>query len=164
MFLVSKSYKWTFKIRKSTTVCTSTSSGWLKNACERMVSTSEIFSILSDSNTLTLFNAISSKSVQELIPKLNITDKQYNVIISSLEDVSLVRKKDDAVFLTSLGKVFYYFYTKLSIAMDNCWKLKCIDILEESDYVPTTEVNHIINIIITDNLIQEILKGKLMYD
>lgn len=138
--------------------------GWLKNACERMVSTSEIFSILSDDNTLTLFNAIASKSLQELIPKLNITDNQCSVIISSLEDVGLVRKKDDAVFLTSLGKVFYYFYTKLSIAMDNSWKLKCIDILEESDYVPNTEVNHIINIIIADNVIREILRGDVMHD
>ena len=129
-----------------------------------MVGTSEIFSILSDSNTLTLFNAISSKSVQELIPKLNITDKQYSVIISSLEDVGLVRNKDGVVFLTSLGKVFYYFYTKLSFAMDNSWKLKCIDILEESDFVPRTEVNHIVNIIIADNVIREILKGEVMND
>lgn len=150
-------------MRKST-VCISTSLGWLKNACERMVSISEIFSILSDDNTLTLFNAIASKSLQELIPKLNITDNQCSVIISSLEDVGLVRKKDDAVFLTSLGKVFYYFYTKLSIAMDNSWKLKCIDILEESDYVPNTEVNHIINIIIADNVIWEILRGDVMHD
>jgi predicted transcriptional regulator len=127
-----------------------------------MVSTSEIFNILSDSNTLTLFNAIASKSAQELIPKLNITDKQYSVIISSLMDVGLVRKKDDEVFLTSLGKVFYYFYAKLSIAMDNSWKLKCIDILEESDKVPRTEVNHIINIIIADNVIREILKGEVV--
>jgi len=129
-----------------------------------MVTSSEIFNILSDSNTLTLFNAIASKSAQELIPKLNITDKQYSVIISSLNDVGLVRKKDDEIFLTSLGKVFYYFYTKLSIAMDNSWKLKCIDILEESDNVPRTEVNHIINIIIADNIIREILKGEVVQD
>jgi predicted transcriptional regulator len=126
-----------------------------------MISTSEIFNILSDGNTLTLFNAIASKSAQELIPELNITEKQYSVIISSLKDVGLVRKKDDAVFLTSLGKVFYYVYTKLSIAIDNSWKLKCIDILEESDNVPRTEVNHIINIIIADNIIREILKGEV---
>ena len=128
-----------------------------------MVSTSEIFNILSDNNGLTLFNAIASKSAQELIPKLNITDKQYSVVISSLKDVGLVRKKDDEVFLTSLGKLFYYFYTKLSIAMDNSWKLKCIDILEESDNVPNTEVNHIINIIIADKVIREILKGEVMH-
>ena len=129
-----------------------------------MVSTSEIFNILSDSNTLTLFNAIASKCVQELIPKLNISDKQYSVIISSLKDVGLVRKKENAVFLTSLGKVFYYFYTKLSIAMDNSWKLKCIDILAESDNVPNTEVNHIINIIIADNVIRGVLKEEVMHD
>ena len=129
-----------------------------------MVTSSEIFNILSDSNTLTLFNAIASKSAQELIPKLNITDKQYSVIISSLKGVGRVRKKDEAVFLFSLGNVFYYFYTKLSIAMDNSWKLKCIDILEESDNVPRTEVNHIINIIIADNIIREILKGKVVQD
>lgn len=48
--------------------------------------------------------------------------------------------------------------------MDNSWKLKCIDILEESDYVPNTEVNHIINIIIADNVIREILRGDVMHD
>ena len=48
--------------------------------------------------------------------------------------------------------------------MDNCWKLKFIDILEESNYVPNTEVNHIINIILADNLIREILKRDVMHD
>lgn len=125
-----------------------------------MVSTSDIFNVLSDSNSLTLFNAIASKSVEELIPKLNITEKQCNVIISVLTDVGLVRNQGDKIYLTSLGKVFYYAYLKLSSAMDNSWKLKCIDILEESDKMPRTEIHHIINIIIADKIIREILKGE----
>jgi predicted transcriptional regulator len=125
-----------------------------------MVSTSDIFNVLSDNNSLTLFNAIASKSVEELIPKLNITEKQCTAIISVLTDVGLVRNQGDKIYLTSLGKVFYYAYIKLSSAMDNSWKLKCIDILEESNKVPRAEIHHIINIVIADNTIREILKGE----
>lgn len=125
-----------------------------------MVSTSDIFNILSDNNSLMLFNAIASKSVEELIPKLNITEKQCTAIISVLTDVGLVRSQCDKIYLTSLGKVFYYAYIKLSSAMDNSWKLKCIDILEESNKVPRTEIHHIINIVIADKIIREILQGE----
>jgi predicted transcriptional regulator len=125
-----------------------------------MVSTSDIFNVLSDNNSLMLFNAIASKSVEELIPKLNINEKQCTAIISVLTNVGLVRKQSDKIYLTSLGKVFHYAYLKLSNAMDNSWKLKCIDILEESDKVPRTEIHHIINIVIGDNIIREILKGE----
>jgi predicted transcriptional regulator len=125
-----------------------------------MVSTSDIFNVLSDNNSLMLFNAIASKSVEELIPKLNINEKQCTAIISVLTNVGLVRKQSDKIYLTSLGKVFHYAYLKLSNAMDNSWKLKCIDILEESDKVPRTEIHHIINIVIADNIIREILKGE----
>jgi predicted transcriptional regulator len=125
-----------------------------------MVSTSDIFNVLSDNNSLTLFNAIASKSVEELIPKLNITEKQCTAIISVLTDVGLVRNQGDKIYLTSLGKVFYYAYIKLSSAMDNSWKLKCIDILEESNKVPRAEIHHIINIVIADKTIREILKGE----
>jgi predicted transcriptional regulator len=125
-----------------------------------MVSTSDIFNVLSDNNSLMLFNAIASKSVEELIPKLNINEKQCTAIISVLTNVGLVRKQSDKIYLTSLGKVFHYAYLKLSKAMDNSWKLKCIDILEESDKVPRTEIHHIINIVIADNIIREILKGE----
>jgi predicted transcriptional regulator len=100
-----------------------------------MVSTSDIFNVLSDNNSLTLFNAIASKSVEELIPKLNITEKQCTAIISVLTDVGLVRNQGDKIYLTSLGKVFYYAYIKLSI-------------------------HHIINIVIADKTIREILKGE----
>ena len=125
-----------------------------------MVSTSEIFNVLSNINSLTLFGAVASKTVEDLIPKLSITEVECDFIISVLIDVGLVRRQRDRIYLTSLGKVFYYAYNKLSTAIDNSWKLKCIDILEESDKVPRTEIDHIINIIITDDIIREILKGK----
>lgn len=125
-----------------------------------MVSISDIFNILSDTNSLTLFSAIASTSVEELIPKLNITEIQCDQIISVLINVGLVRKQVDKIYLTNLGKVFYYACIKLSIAMDNSWKLKCIDILEESDRVPQSEIDHIINIVIADNMIRQILKGQ----
>ena len=100
-----------------------------KIAHDYMVSTSDIFNVLFDNNTLTLFNAIASRSVEELIPKLNITEKHCINNISALMNAGLVRKKDDKFYLTSLGKIFHYAYLKLSNAMDNHWKLKCIDIL-----------------------------------
>ena len=103
-----------------------------------------------------LFNAIASGS-EELLPKLTITEKWCSSIISSLLEVGLVRKQEDKYYLTSVGRIFYHAYINLSNAMDNLWKLKCIDILEESDKIPRVELARVINTIIADNKIREIL-------
>ncbi len=124
-----------------------------------MVTISEIFNVLSDDNSLMLFNAIASGSAEELLPKLTITEKRRSSIISTLLEVGLVRKQDDKYYLTSVGTIFYHAYLNFSNAMDNLWKLKCIDILEESDKIPRVELTRIINTIIADNKIREILIG-----
>jgi len=124
-----------------------------------MVSISEIFNVLSDDKSLMIFNAIAFGTAQELLHKTPITQSQYYLIMSSLLNVGLVRKKDDEFYLTSIGKVFYYAYQDLSRAMDNLWKLKCIDILEESDKMPREEISRVIKTIIADYRIREILIG-----
>ena len=124
-----------------------------------MVTISEIFNVLSDDNSLMLFNAIACGSGEELLCKINISEEQLHNIISTLLKIGLVRKQDDKYFLTSMGKIFHQAYLNLTSAMDNVWKLKCIDVLEESDKMPREELSRIINTIIADHKIREILTG-----
>ncbi len=125
-----------------------------------MVTISEIFNVLSDDNSLMLFNAIACGSSEELLCKANISEEQSYRIISTLLSIGLVRKQDDKYFVTSIGRIFYDAYLNLSSGMDNLWKLKCIDILEESDKMPREELSRIINTIIRDHKIKEILIGR----
>jgi predicted transcriptional regulator len=127
-----------------------------------LVTISEIFDVLSDDNSLMLFNAIAFGSSQELLRKTNISDEQYCHIISTLLYTGLVRKQENKYFLTSMGRIFHDAYLNLSCAMDNVWKLKCIDILEEADKMPREELSRIINTIIGDRKIREILTGRLI--
>lgn len=120
---------------------------------------SEIFNVLSDDNSLMLFNAIAFGNSKDLIHKTEFPEEQSSSIISTLINVGLVREQDHKYYLTSIGRVFHNAYLNLSSAMDNLWKLKCIDILEEADKMPRKELARIINTVIGDYRIREILTG-----
>jgi predicted transcriptional regulator len=127
-----------------------------------MVTISEIFNVLSDDKSLMLFNAIACGSSEELLRKANVSEEHPYHIISTLLSIGLVRKQDDKYFVSSIGRIFYHAYLNLSSGMDNMWKLKWIDILEESDKMPREELSRIINTVIRDHKIREIIKTCLL--
>lgn len=125
-----------------------------------MLTISDIFNVLSDENSLMLLNAIASGTPEELLSKTNIGKERYYCVISTLLGIGLVRKKEDCYYLTNIGKISYRAYLNLSSALDNQWKLKCIDILEENDIMPREELSRIINTIIKDHKMRETLIGQ----
>jgi hypothetical protein len=126
-----------------------------------LVTIPEIFDIVSDSEALMLFRAIASGDPNEVNKcKKKMTSKQYYLKISSLLKVNLIRKRKGEYYLTNLGKIFHYANMNLEVAMENFWKLKAIDILEESDRMPGDELSTIISRIIDNNQVKELLTGE----
>ena len=101
-----------------------------------------VFSAISDNKSLLLFNIIGTMSSptsnsgqptgEILITRMNMTRRQYYTRISQLRDASLITKRSTRFVLTSLGRVVYETHRTIGVAIQNRWKLRAIDSLENS--------------------------------
>jgi predicted transcriptional regulator len=122
---------------------------------------SEVFKALSDDKALMIFNTIAlgpGDSIR-LSDNLNLSRKQYYSKMERLSKQGLVTRKNGKYYLTTLGKVLYELQLVLGIAIDNFWKLKAIDSLQNPDNLPELELARLIDTIIdSEELKNAILK------
>ena len=69
----------------------------------------------------------------------------------------LIRRNKGEYFLTSLGKVIYYYRMRIESALENYWKLKANDTIEISSDLSSEERKKLIDSLIENNDIKEIL-------
>ena len=101
-----------------------------------------VFSGISDNKSLSLFNIIGIMSSptsdagqptgEILISRMNMTRKQYYRRINQLRDADLITKRGTRFVLTSLGRVVFETHKTIGVAIQNRWKLRAIDSLENS--------------------------------
>jgi predicted transcriptional regulator len=127
----------------------------------RCPAVSEVFKALSDDKALMIFNTIAlgpGDSIR-LSDNLNLSRKQYYSKMERLSKQGLVTRKNGKYYLTTLGKVLYELQLVLGIAIDNFWKLKAIDSLQNPDNLPELELARLIDTIIdSEELKNAILK------
>jgi hypothetical protein len=118
-----------------------------------MISLSEIFSVLSDDDSLRIIQMI----VDHRNPK--ITDfespKRYYTRLSKLKNALIVKKKGRSYELTAFGSVIYDMIQTIKLAHDLHWKLQVIDAI--GDRVPEVERHQIIESLISDKSIRKTL-------
>ena len=118
-----------------------------------MTSLSEIFSVLSDDDSLRIIQMI----VDHHDPK--ITDfespKRYYTRLSKLKNALIVRKKGRSYELTAFGSIIYDIIQTVKLAHDLHWKLQVIDAI--GDRVPDVERQQIIESLIPDKSIRKTL-------
>jgi hypothetical protein len=118
-----------------------------------MISLSEIFSVLSDADSLRIIQMI----VDHRDPK--ITDfespKRYYTRLSKLKNALIVRRKGKSYELTAFGSVIYDIVQTVKLARDLHWKLQVIDAI--GDRVPDVERQQIIESLIPDKSIRKTL-------
>jgi hypothetical protein len=118
-----------------------------------MISLSEIFSVLSDADSLRIIQMI----VDHRDPK--ITDfespKRYYTRLSKLKNALIVRRKGKSYELTAFGSVIYDIVQTVKLAHDLHWKLQVIDAI--GDRVPDVERQQIIESLIPDKSIRKTL-------
>jgi hypothetical protein len=118
-----------------------------------MISLSEIFSVLSDGDSLRIIQMI----VDHRDPK--ITDfespKRYYTRLSKLKNALIVRRKGRSYELTAFGSVIYDIIQTVKLAHELHWKLQVIDAI--GDRVPDTERQQIIESLIPDKSIRKTL-------
>ena len=118
-----------------------------------MISLSEIFSVLSDDDSLRIIQMI----VDHRDPK--ITDfespKRYYTRLSKLKNALMVKKNGRSYELTAFGSVIYDMIQTVKLAHDLHWKLQVIDAI--GNRVPEVERQQIIESLITDKSIRKTL-------
>lgn len=89
------------------------------------------------------------------ITRLNMTRKQFYSRIGQLLKNDLIRKSHGKYELTLFGRVVFGIENKIQHSIDNYWKLKAIETLDES--LPDVERTKLVNSIVDDPLIRDLL-------
>jgi hypothetical protein len=118
-----------------------------------MVSPSNTLNVLSDEKALLLFETIATTSNKKnytamLITNLNLTRKQYYFRMRMVMDAGLVKRESGNYYLTTFGKVTYYFHRIIQSGINNYWRLKAIDMFED---IPKEERIRLIDSLLDNN-------------
>lgn len=118
-----------------------------------MISLSEIFSVLSDDDSLRIIQMI----VDHRDPKIADFEspKRYYTRLSKLKNALIVRRKGRSYELTAFGSVIYDIIQTVKLAHELHWKLQVIDAI--GDRVPDAERQQIIESLIPDKSIRKTL-------
>jgi hypothetical protein len=125
-----------------------------------MTSVLDIISAISNEIGLLLFKSIALSANYDsniLIKKLGLTNRQFYPTMKKLMDVGLVKRINGRYRLTTFGKVVYSALAKAQIAVANHWKLKTIDLLEDSNDLLSEEHKKFINSSLDNQEIKAIL-------
>jgi predicted transcriptional regulator len=119
-----------------------------------------VIKLLSDQKSLDLFNTIAREegmnTSESLRVKLKLTKKPHYSRISALVRSGLVMKRQDhKYYLTSFGHIIYQVLLTMDGAMDEYWKLKAVDSLNNN--IPARERKVIIDSMINNEQIKELL-------
>ncbi len=122
-----------------------------------MTSLVDILSLIAERKCSIIFRTIGElEGPAELqITRLNMTRKQFYSRISQLLKNDLIRKMHGKYELTLFGRVVFGIENKIQHSIDNYWKLKAIETLDES--LPEIEKTKLINSIVDDPLIRDLL-------
>jgi hypothetical protein len=118
-----------------------------------MISLSEIFSVLSDDDSLRIIQMI----VDHRDPKIADFEspKRYYTRLSKLKNAQIVKRKGGSYELTAFGSVIYDIIQTVKLAHELHWKLQVIDAI--GDRVPNAERQQIIESLIPDKSIRKTL-------
>jgi hypothetical protein len=118
-----------------------------------MMSLSDIFSVLSDDDSLKIIQMI----VDHRDPKISDFEspKRYYTRLSKLKNALIIKRKGKSYEITAFGSVIYDMIQTVKLAHDLHWKLQVIDAI--GDRVPVVERQQIIESLIPDKSIRKTL-------
>jgi hypothetical protein len=117
----------------------------------------DILSLIAERKCSIIFRSIGEQNepTELQITRLDMTRKQFYSRISQLLQNDLIKKTHGKYDLTLFGKVVFEIENKIQHSIDNYWKLKAIETLDEN--LPEIEKTSLINSIVDDPLIRDLL-------
>ena len=124
---------------------------------------SEVLNAIADDKGLTMFNtlALSAGKSDILISTLDLTRKQFYSKIERLIKQGLIVRRNGRYFLTTLGKILYELQNIMGVALNNFWKLKAIDSLQNPPGLPESELNQLVDSLLENTVLKNIILAKV---
>jgi hypothetical protein len=125
-----------------------------------MISEADVIGAISDKHSLDLFKmvALTNADTETFTGKIKLSRKQYYSRMSCMTKAGIIKRKNGTYSLTSLGKILYEAEVMIEGALEDFWKLKAIDSLEDSHReLPEEERNKILDALIGNGQIKEII-------
>ena len=131
----------------------------MQNEMTSLQSLHTVLSAIADAKSLFIFQSVAPGCVESdaILKKTNLTHKQYYSRISAMVGAGLVAKKNKKYRLTSLGRVVYGLQITTQNALNNYWKLRAIDSLDD---ISEQELEQVIENMIGDQNLRELLTKK----
>ena len=101
----------------------------------KKISLVDVLKSISDDKSLSIFQLISdvNSNGEIILKKLGLSTKQYHSRISAMMVTDLIKRKSGRYYLTPFGKVIYCCIMTAKNALNNYYKLKAIESIEDSD-------------------------------
>ena len=117
----------------------------------------DVLKAISDSKSLDMFRSIARGNVENEELTRGLSRKQYYFRMRRLLKAGLVQRIKGSFSLTCLGAVVYHAQVVIESGVNNYWKLKAIDSIQESREIVEQERLKLIKTILDDNIVQNIL-------
>jgi DNA-binding HxlR family transcriptional regulator len=118
-----------------------------------------VLEVISNNKSLEIFRDIAKGTVKSeaLKQKEGITKKQFYMRTQKLMNVGIVRRVKGKFSLTNFGVVIYHAALIMDAGVNNYWKLKAIDSIQESGQIVENERIKLIQTILDGSTIENIL-------
>ena len=119
----------------------------------------DVLEAISDGKSLEIFKEIAKGTVESEIlkQKVGITKKQYYMRTRQFLNTGLVRRVKGKFSLTNFGLIIYHAQLIMEAGVNNYWKLKAIDSIQDSGQIGEHERLKLVKTILNDNVIENIL-------
>jgi predicted transcriptional regulator len=119
----------------------------------------DVLKAIADNKSLELFQSIAKGSVESEIlkDKKGMSKKQFYMRTKQMLNTGIIKRVKGKFSLTNFGLIVYHGQTVMEKGVNNFWKLKAIDSIQESGQIGEHERMKLIKTILNDNAIENIL-------
>ena len=117
-----------------------------------------VLEAIADSKSLEIFREIAKGAVESevLQQKEEMSKKQYYMRTRHMLNVGIIRRVKGKFSLTNLGVIVYHGQLIMEKGVNNFWKLKAIDSIQESGSIGEHERMKLVKTILNDDSIENI--------
>jgi hypothetical protein len=119
----------------------------------------DVLKAIADSKSLELFQSIAKGSVESEIlkDKEGMSKKQFYMRTSQMMNAGIIRRVKGKFSLTNFGVIVYHGQLVMEKGVNNFWKLRAIDSIQESGQIGEHERMKLVKTILNDDAIENIL-------
>jgi hypothetical protein len=118
-----------------------------------------VLKAIGDRRSLEIFQSIAQGTVESETLKNSdgMSKKQFYMRTRQMLDAGIIRRAKGKLSLTNFGSVVYHGQLIMEKGVNNYWKLKAVDSIQESGQIGEHERMKLVKTILNDDVIENIL-------